>query len=73
MESNMKFAGIPFEKVCQIGLQLFYQMEILHSLGYVHGDLKLQNINYNSALNRYSITDFTQVIKVPSRNSVPVG
>ena len=70
MESNMKFAGITFDRACQIGMQLLYQMEILHFLGYVHGDLKLQNITYNVQQNRYTITDFTSVTKVFHKNGV---
>jgi serine/threonine protein kinase len=70
MESNMKFAGTTFDRACQIGMQLLYQMEVLHFLGYVHGDLKLQNITYNVHLNRYTITDFTSVTKIFHKNGV---
>lgn len=70
MESNMKFAGTTFDRVCQIGMQLLFQLEVLHFLGYVHGDLKLQNIAFNAQLNRYTITDFTSVSKIFHKNGV---
>ena len=41
---------------------------MLHKLGYVHGDLKLQNVCFNRDMETYSIIDFALVQKIYHSN-----
>lgn len=70
MESNMRFVGILTDRACKIGMQLVSQLEVLHILGYVHGDLKLQNVCYDSDKDKYTFTDFTSVTKMFHKSGV---
>jgi len=49
-------------------MQIVSQIEILHKLGYTHGDLKFQNICYNEETHQYSIIDFALVTKIFHKN-----
>lgn len=44
------------------------QIEIIHKLGYTHGDLKFQNICFNKDTGHYSIIDFALVSKIFHKN-----
>ena len=45
-------------------MQVISQLEILHKLGYTHGDLKFQNICFNKETKAYTIIDFALVTKI---------
>ena len=49
-------------------MQLVSQLEILHSMGYVHGELNFHNVCFDEASQRYSIINFSKVIKVLRKN-----
>ena len=45
-------------------------MEIIHKLGYTHGDLKFQNICYHDQTKRFTILDFALVTKIFHKNGI---
>lgn len=47
------------------------QLEILHKLGYTHGDLKFQNICISEHRKTFTIIDFALVTKIFHRNGIP--
>ena len=49
-------------------MQLVSQLQIIHKLGYTHGDLKFQNICYNPETQRYTLIDFALVAKIFYKN-----
>ena len=49
-------------------MQLISQLEIIHKLGYTHGDLKFQNICYNETNKNYTVIDFALVTKIFHKN-----
>jgi serine/threonine protein kinase len=48
--------------------QLISQLEIIHKLGYTHGDLKFQNICFDREKQQYTIIDFALVTKIFYKN-----
>ena len=44
------------------------QLEIIHKLGYTHGDINLKNICYNKEACCYSIIDFAMAKKIYNKN-----
>ena len=44
------------------------QLEIIHKLGYTHGDINLKNICYNKDERCYSLIDFAMTEKIYSKN-----
>lgn len=63
-EDKLYHQRIELNKLATIGIQIISQLEVLHKLGYVHGDLKFQNLTYNREKNLYSIIDFALVHKI---------
>jgi serine/threonine protein kinase len=60
----MKFSGIPLAQASRIGIEICNQLEILHQLGYTHGDIKLQNICYNQEKDSYHLIDLASAQKI---------
>ena len=56
------------KQLSDIGIQLTSQFEILHKLGYTHGDIKLQNICFDRHTDSYTLIDFALAIKIFHRN-----
>lgn len=56
------------QRLVKIGHDIVSQLEVLHMLGVVHGDLKFQNLCYNKVTNSYSIIDFALVTKLYHSN-----
>lgn len=56
--------GLSLQQISQLGMQIISQLEILHKMGYTHGDLKFQNICYNEETKRYSLIDFALVTRI---------
>ena len=48
IEMPHKYVRIAEEQVFKLGFEVLAQLEVLHRLGYSHGDIKLQNICYNT-------------------------
>lgn len=52
----------------KIGIDLVSQLEVLHTLGFVHNDLKFQNLCLNKQYNLFTMIDFTLVSKLFKRD-----
>lgn len=61
---NLKLNNQDPDYVSTIGVQITSQLEVLHRLGYTHGDIKLQNIMYNESNGQYTLSDFSQANKI---------
>jgi tRNA A-37 threonylcarbamoyl transferase component Bud32 len=51
-------------------MQIVSQLEIIHKLGFTHGDLKFQNLCFNEKTSQYSIIDFALVSKIFHKNGL---
>lgn len=56
------------KRISNMGMQLVSQLEIIHRIGYTHGDLKFQNICYHLETEQFSIIDFALVTKIFHNN-----
>jgi casein kinase I homolog HRR25 len=56
------------KELSQMGIQLVSQLEILHELGYTHGDLNLHKICFKNQ--RYSLINFSKATKFLEKNGV---
>ena len=70
LEDSRKHKCFTLNQMSVMGMQLISQMEILHKLGYTHGDLKFQNICYNEETRLYTIIDFALVTKIFYKNGL---
>ena len=68
LEDSKKHQCFNLKNLSDMGMQIVSQLEILHKLGYNHGDLKFQNICYNEETKIYSIIDFALVSKIFHKN-----
>mmetsp|Transcript_3089 Transcript_3089/g.4732 ORF Transcript_3089/g.4732 Transcript_3089/m.4732 type:complete len:265 (-) Transcript_3089:771-1565(-) len=68
LEDPRKHKKFDLRKLSDLGMQIVSQLEIIHKLGYTHGDLKFQNICFNEETKRYTIIDFALVTKIFLRN-----
>lgn len=50
LEDQMLHNCFDNKQISKMGMQLISQLEIIHKIGYTHGDLKFQNICYNPEL-----------------------
>lgn len=69
-EDKLYHQRIELSKLSYIGIQIVSQLEVLHKLGMVHGDLKFQNLTFNREKNLYSIIDFALVHKIYTSSGV---
>ena len=58
LEQSSICVPVGADQVFKMGFELVSQLEILHRLGYCHGDIKLQNICFNSMFDMYTLIDF---------------
>lgn len=68
LEDSMLHNCFEIKRISKMGMQLVSQLEIIHRIGYTHGDLKFQNICYNEEQDQYSIIDFALVTKLFHNN-----
>lgn len=68
LDDSHKHKCFNLKGISDIGMQIVSQMEIIHKLGYTHGDLKFQNICYNEETKRYTVIDFALVTKIFHKN-----
>jgi serine/threonine protein kinase len=68
LEDSRKHRCLNLQNLSTMGMQIVSQLEILHKLGYTHGDLKFQNICFSEETQRYSIIDFALVNKIFHKN-----
>jgi serine/threonine protein kinase len=68
LEDSMLHNCFDNKKISKMGMQLISQLEIIHKLGFTHGDLKFQNICYNKERDSFSIIDYALVTKIFHNN-----
>ena len=68
LEDKTQHQRVSLQTMSDIGMQIVSQLEILHKLGFTHGDLKFQNMCYNPETQLYSIIDFALVSKIYQKN-----
>lgn len=68
LEDPKYHKSLDLKTISEIGIQTISQLEILHKLGFVHGDLKFQNICCNQSDNVFSIIDFGLCSKIFNKN-----
>lgn len=68
LEDPKQHKALDLKTISDIGIQTISQLEILHKLGFVHGDLKFQNICFNKISKTYSVIDFGLCSKIFNKN-----
>jgi casein kinase I family protein HRR25 len=63
-EDSARGQILDLKQVNKLGRDIVSQLEVLHHLGVVHGDLKFQNICYDKEMNSYSLIDFPYAHKI---------
>jgi len=63
IDNVVKSSILSQKEISRMANQVISQIEVLHNLGFVHGDLKLQNIYYNEETQSYHLNDFALVSK----------
>ena len=64
LESQSTHKRLSEQQLSVFAMQIISQLEIIHRLGYCHGDIKFQNICYNQVNNTYSLVDFGNATKL---------
>ena len=68
LETQSSHTRLNEKELSTFAMQIISQLEILHRLGYCHGDVKFQNICFNQAKNVYSLIEFGSVSNLFSKN-----
>lgn len=64
LEDAINHKPFTLKQLSDLGMQLTSQLEIIHQLGFTHGDIKFQNICYDRHTGTYTLIDFALVCKI---------
>ena len=68
LDDSSKHEKMSDSEIFDFGMQIVSQLEILHKLGYTHGDLKFQNICFDEHTKRFTLIDFALATKIFHKN-----
>ena len=70
LEDDFRHTPFTLKQLSDLGMQLVSQLEILHKLGYTHGDIKFKNICFDKISGNYSLIDFGLAKRIFHRNGM---